>query len=51
MKKGERYVVQSGETYASIAKAVGIPVVLLMEANGGFEKRLSVGDSLVVQKV
>lgn len=48
MKKGERYVVQSGETYASIAKAVGIPVVLLMEANGGFEKRLSVGDSLVV---
>ena len=48
LKKGERYVVVAGDTYANIAKALKIPAGLLMEANGGFVKRLSVGDSLVI---
>ena len=48
LKKGERYVVVSGDTYANIAAALKIPAALLMEANGGFVKRLSVGDSLVI---
>lgn len=51
MKKGEKYAVQSGDTYASIAKTLGVPVVLLLEANGGFQKRLTVGDSLVVPEL
>ena len=46
--KGERYVVAEGDTYAAIAKKYGIPVVMLLEANGGFQNRLSVGDSLVI---
>lgn len=46
LKKGERYVVGAGDTYANIAEALEIPVALLMRANGGFVKRLSVGDSL-----
>ena len=48
LKKGERYVVGAGDTYANIAEALEIPVALLMRANGGFVKRLSVGDSLVI---
>ena len=48
LKKGERYVVGAGDTYANIAEALEIPVALLMRANGGFIKRLSVGDSLVI---
>ena len=48
LKKGERYVVGPGDTYANIAEALEIPVALLMRANGGFIKRLSVGDSLVI---
>ena len=48
LKKGERYVVGAGDTYANIAEALEIPAVLLMRANGGFVKRLSVGDSLVI---
>lgn len=48
LKKGQRYVVVSGDTYANIAKALKIPASLLMEANGGYVKRLSVGDSLVI---
>ncbi len=45
---GERYVVGEGDTYAGIAKKFGVPVVMLLEANGGFQRRLSVGDSIVV---
>ena len=45
---GERYVVGEGDTYADIAKKFGVPVVMLLEANGGFQRRLSVGDSLVI---
>ena len=48
LKKGERYVVGAGDTYANIAEALEIPAALLMQANGGFVKRLSVGDSLVI---
>ena len=45
---GERYVVAEGDTYAAIAKKFGIPVVMLLEANRGFQNRLSVGDSIVI---
>lgn len=45
---GERYVVGEGDTYADIAKKFGVPVVMLLEANGGFQRRLSVGDSIVI---
>lgn len=48
LKKGERYVVGAGDTYANIAEALSIPVTLLMQANGGFVKRLTIGDSLVI---
>ena len=48
LSKGERYVVGEGDTYAEIAKKFGVPVVMLLEANGGFQRRLSVGDSIVV---
>lgn len=48
LKKGERYLVGAGDTYANIAEALSIPVGLLMQANGGFVKRLTVGDSLVI---
>ncbi|MCR5377496.1 MAG: LysM peptidoglycan-binding domain-containing protein [Fibrobacter sp.] len=48
LKKGEKYAVKAGDTYAAIAKAYSVPVVLLLEANNGFTKRLSVGDSLVI---
>ena len=51
LKKGERYVVQSGDTYASIAKSYNVPVVVLLEANNGFSKRLGVGDSLVIPEI
>ena len=45
---GELYVVGEGDTYADIAKKFGVPVVMLLEANGGFQRRLSVGDSIVI---
>ena len=45
---GERYVVGEGDTYADIAKKFGVPVVMLLEANGGYQRRLSVGDSIVI---
>jgi membrane-bound lytic murein transglycosylase D len=48
LAKGERYVVGEGDTYAEIAKKFGVPVVMLLEANGGYSHRLSVGDSLVI---
>ena len=48
LKKGEKYVVGAGDTYASIAKSYGVPVMLLLEVNEGFNKRLTVGDSLVI---
>lgn len=51
LKKGERYVVQSNDTYASIAKSYNVPVVMLLEANNGFSKRLSVGDSIVIPEI
>lgn len=48
LKKGERYVAQEGDTYADIAASYNVPVVLLLQANNGFRRRLSVGDSLVI---
>lgn len=48
LQKGERYVVQSKDTYTAIAKSYGVPVMMLLQANGGYFKRLSVGDSLVI---
>ena len=46
VKKAERYIASEGDTFASIARDFGIPVVLLMEANEGFNRRLVVGDTL-----
>ena len=46
VKKAERYIASEGDTFASIAKDFGIPVVMLMEANNGFNRRLVVGDTL-----
>ena len=46
IKKAERYITSEGDTFASIAKDFGVPVVLLMEANEGFNRRLVVGDTL-----
>ena len=48
MAKGEKYVVREGDTFADIAKSYDVPVVMLMQANEGFNRRLSVGDSLVI---
>lgn len=48
LKKGEKYVVKEGDTFAEIAKSYGIPVMMLLEANEGFRKRLNVGDSIVI---
>ena len=48
LAKGEKYAVREGDTYAAIAKTFDIPVVMLMQANQGFNKRLMVGDSLVI---
>ncbi|MCQ2102984.1 MAG: LysM peptidoglycan-binding domain-containing protein [Fibrobacter sp.] len=48
LAKGERYVAKAGDSYAAIAKAYEVPVVLLLQANDGFRKRLSVGDSIVI---
>ena len=46
IKKAERYIASEGDTFASIARDFGVPVVLLMEANEGFNRRLVVGDTL-----
>jgi membrane-bound lytic murein transglycosylase D len=48
LAKGEKYAVREGDTYAAIAKNFDVPVVMLMQANQGFNKRLMVGDSLVI---
>ena len=48
LKKGEKYVVKSGDTYAEIAKKYKVPVFLLLQANSGFTKRLTIGDSLAI---
>ena len=48
LAKGEKYVVREGDTFAAIAKTFDVPVVMLMQANEGFNRRLSVGDSLVI---
>ena len=48
LKKGEKYVVQAGDTYAEIAKKYKVPVFLLLQANNGFTRRLMVGDSLSI---
>lgn len=45
------YVVQSGDTYANIAKTLDVPVVMLLNQNSGFYKRLTVGDTLIVPKI
>ncbi|MCQ2105641.1 MAG: LysM peptidoglycan-binding domain-containing protein [Fibrobacter sp.] len=49
--KGQRYEVKSGDSYVDIAKAYDVPVVLLLQANNGFSKRLTVGDSLVIPEI
>ncbi|MCF0215385.1 MAG: LysM peptidoglycan-binding domain-containing protein [Fibrobacteraceae bacterium] len=51
LKKGERYGVRAGDTYAAIAKAYNVPVLLLMQENDGFTKRLQVGDSLEIPEL
>lgn len=48
LAKGEKYVVQAGDSYSTIAKAYDVPVLLLLQSNQGYKKRLAVGDSLVV---
>ena len=48
LKKGEKYVVKAGDTYAEIAKKYKVPVFLLLQANQGFTKRLTIGDSLAI---
>ena len=48
LAKGEKYVVREGDTFAAIAKSFDVPVVMLMQANQGFSRRLIVGDSLVI---
>ncbi len=48
LAKGEKYVVRSGDTYSAIAKEYDVPVLMLLQANQGYKKRLSVGDSLVI---
>ena len=41
-------MVREGDTYAAIANAYDVPVILLMQANKGFNRRLTVGDSLMI---
>ena len=48
LAKGEKYVTKEGDTYAAIANAYDVPVILLMQANEGFTRRLTVGDSLTI---
>ena len=48
LKKGEKYIVKEGDTYALIAKQYKVPVFLLLQANSGFTKRLTIGDSLSI---
>lgn len=48
LAKGEKYVAREGDTYAAIANSYDVPVVLLLQANNGFHRRLSVGDSVVI---
>ena len=48
LAKGQKYVAREGDTYAAIASAYDVPVVLLLQANQGFSKRLMVGDSVVI---
>ena len=48
LKKGEKYVVKAGDTYAVIAKNYKVPVFLLLQANSGFTKRLMIGDTLAI---
>ncbi|MCQ2096372.1 MAG: LysM peptidoglycan-binding domain-containing protein [Fibrobacter sp.] len=48
--KNRKYVILSGDTYASIAEAFDMPVGLLLLANKGYTRRLSVGDTIYVPK-
>ena len=48
LKKGEKYIVKEGDTYALIAKQYKVPVFLLLQANKGFTRRLTIGDSLAI---
>ncbi|SHL27400.1 membrane-bound lytic murein transglycosylase D [Fibrobacter sp. UWOV1] len=48
ISKGAKYAVREGDTFADIAKSYGVPVVMLMQVNQGFSRRLTVGDSLVI---
>lgn len=48
LAKGEKYVVKAGDTYSDIAKSYDVPVVMLLQANQGYTKRLTVGDSIVI---
>lgn len=49
--KGQKYAVKSGDNFVEIAKAYDVPVLMLLQANNGFNKRLSVGDSLVIPEI
>ena len=48
LSKGQKYIAREGDTYAAIAAAYDVPVVLLLQANKGFSRRLAVGDSVVI---
>ena len=48
LKKGEKYIVKAGDTDALIAKQYKVPVFLWLQANSGFTKRLTIGDSLSI---
>lgn len=48
LKKDEKYVVEPGDSYASIAEKFGVSYVALMDLNNGFNYRLCEGDSLKI---
>lgn len=48
LAKGQKYVTKEGDTYASIAHAYEVPIIMLLQANNGFRKRLTIGDSLII---
>lgn len=48
--KGRKYQVQSGDSYGLISQIFDVPVGVLLLANKGYTKRLTVGDSIVIPK-
>lgn len=50
LSKNRKYVVQSGDSYGTISDMFDVPVGVILLANKGFTKRLSVGDSITIPK-